>query len=81
MTKKQEEDLEGEGLDYIEIGGEVLEILPGFTFRVKLVNDMSILCKGAGKLRKKRIRISVMDNVTVKISKYDLNFGIIVRRN
>lgn len=70
----------------IEVKGVVREILPGFTFRVELEGDKElggkkfILAKGSGRLRKKRIRVSVLDKVIVEISKHDLAFGRIARR-
>lgn len=66
--------------DIIEIRGVVREILPDFTFRVELENGTMLLAKGSGRLRKKRIRVSVLDKVLVEISKYDLNFGRIAKR-
>lgn len=66
--------------DIIEITGVVKEVLPDFTFRVLLENGILILAKGAGKLRKKRVRISVLDNVIVEITKYDPNRGRISKR-
>ena len=64
----------------IEVKGIVREILPGFTFRVELDGSKFILAKGSGRLRKKRIRISILDKVLVEISKHDLTFGRIARR-
>lgn len=64
----------------IEVKGIVREILPGFTFKVELDGRKFILAKGSGRLRKKRIRISILDKVLVEISKHDLNFGRIARR-
>ena len=64
----------------IEVNGIVREILPDFTFRVELENGKFMLAKGSGRLRKKRIRISVLDKVAVEISKYGLEFGRIAKR-
>ena len=64
----------------IEVKGIVREILPDFTFRVELENGKIMLAKGSGRLRKKRIRISVLDKVLVEISQYGLEFGRIARR-
>lgn len=66
--------------DIIELNGVVREILPDFTFKVELENGAMMLAKGSGRLRKKRIRISIMDKVVVEISKYGLNFGRIAKR-
>jgi translation initiation factor IF-1 len=64
----------------IEVKGIVREILPDFTFRVELENGKFMLAKGSGRLRKKRIRISILDKVLVEISQYGLEFGRIARR-
>jgi translation initiation factor IF-1 len=64
----------------IEVKGVVEEILPDFIFRVRLENGVVMMAKGSGRLRKKRIRISVLDKVLIEISKYDLNFGRVARR-
>jgi translation initiation factor IF-1 len=64
----------------IEVKGIVREILPNFTFRVELENGKFMLAQGSGRLRKKRIRISVMDKVAVEISKHGLELGRIAKR-
>ena len=64
----------------IEVKGIVREILPDFIFKVELENGIVMMAKGSGRLRKKRIRISILDKVLVEISKYDLNFGRVARR-
>lgn len=64
----------------IEVKGVVREILPDFTFRVELENGKFMLAKGSGRLRKKRIRISVLDKVLIEISQYGLEFGRIAKR-
>ena len=40
--------------DLLEFTGEVLEVLPNATFRVKLENDHVILAHTSGKMRKNR---------------------------
>jgi translation initiation factor IF-1 len=64
----------------IEVKGVVREILPDFTFRVELENGKIMLAKGSGRLRKKRIRISVLDKVLIEISQYGLEFGRVAKR-
>ena len=66
--------------DLIEFNGEVLEILPNTTFRVKLDNGHEILAYNSGKMRKNRIRVLVGDRVTVEMTPYDLTKGRITFR-
>ena len=60
--------------------GEVIESLPGSTFRVKLSNGHVILCHISGRIRKHYIRILTGDRVIVELSPYDLTKGRIVYR-
>ncbi len=66
--------------DLIEFQGQVTELLPNATFRVKLDNDHEILAHTSGKMRKNRIRVLVGDRVTVEMSTYDLSKGRITFR-
>ena len=43
--------------ELLEFPGEVTELLPNATFRVKLENDHEIIAHTAGKMRKNRIRV------------------------
>lgn len=60
--------------------GIVLETLPSLNFKVKLEDGREILAHLAGRLRLYRIRILAGDRVTVEMSPYDQNRGIIVYR-
>jgi translation initiation factor IF-1 len=64
--------------DEIQMKGEVIENLPGATFRVKLENDHIIIAHISGKMRMNYIKILPGDVVTVKLTPYDLNRGRIV---
>ena len=66
--------------DFLELKGEIKELLPNAMFRVKLENDHEILAHTAGKLKKNRIRILTGDNVLVEITPYDLTKGRIIYR-
>jgi len=66
--------------DVIRVRGDVIESLPGSTFRVKLSNDRVILCHISGRIRKHYIRILTGDRVIVELSPYDLTKGRIVYR-
>lgn len=66
--------------DVMRVRGDVIESLPGSTFRVKLSNDHVILCHISGRIRKHYIRILTGDRVIVELSPYDLTKGRIVYR-
>ena len=66
--------------DFLELKGEIKELLPNAMFRVKLENDHEILAHTAGKLKKNRIRILTGDNVLVEVTPYDLTKGRIIFR-
>lgn len=66
--------------DVIRVRGDVIESLPGSTFRVKLSNEHVILCHISGRIRKHYIRILTGDRVIVELSPYDLTKGRIVYR-
>ncbi len=67
-------------VDNIEIDGEVVEILPGTKFRVKLENDHEIIAHLSGKMRMHYIRILTGDKLKLEISPYDLSKGRIIYR-
>ncbi len=66
--------------DFIEMKGEVLELMPAATFKVQLENDHEILAHLSGKMRINRIRLLPGDKVKVEISPYDLTKGRITYR-
>ncbi len=67
--------------DVIELEGEVLEILPNTTFRVRLENDHEILAHISGKMRQHNIRVLAGDKVTIEMTPYDLTKGRITYRH
>ena len=67
--------------DVIEFNGEIIEVLPNATFRVKLENDHIILAHTYGRMRKNRIRILAGDKVTVEMTPYDFTKGRITFRS
>lgn len=67
-------------LDVIELKGEVEELLPAATFRVKLESGQTIIAHLAGKMRMYRIRLSIGDRVKVEMTPYDLTKGRITLR-
>ncbi|WP_026147690.1 translation initiation factor IF-1 [Robiginitomaculum antarcticum] len=67
--------------DLLEFEGEVMELLPNATFRVRLLtNDHEIIAHTAGRMRKNRIRVLAGDKVTVEMTPYDLSKGRITYR-
>ena len=66
--------------DVLEMKGQIIELLPGATFRVKLESDHEIICHLSGKMRINRIRLGVGDEVKVEMTPYDLGKGRIVYR-
>ena len=67
-------------VDIIEMEGKVLEVLPGYKFKVELDNKHIITADVSGKIRMNMIRILAGDRVTVEISTYDLTRGRITYR-
>lgn len=66
--------------DLIKFGGEVIDVMPNATFKVKLTTGATILGYISGKMRQNEIRILNGDEVEVEISPYDLSKGRITRR-
>jgi translation initiation factor IF-1 len=66
--------------NFIEISGEVLELMPAGAFRVKLENEHLILAHLSGKMRMNKIRLLPGDRVKVQMSPYDLTKGRITYR-
>jgi translation initiation factor IF-1 len=66
--------------DFIEMQGEVLELMPAASFRVVLENGHEILAHLSGKMRMNRIRLLPGDKVKLQISPYDLTKGRITYR-
>ena len=66
--------------DTIQMQGEVVEMLPNATFRVKLENDHVVLGHISGKMRMHYIKILPGDKVTVELTPYDLSRARIIFR-
>lgn len=64
----------------IKIDGEVVDVLPNATFKIKLQTGVTILGYISGKMRQNEIRILDGDRVELEFSPYDLSKGRIVRR-
>ena len=68
------------GKDFLEADGEVIELLPSASFRIRLDNGHEILGHLSGKMRMHRIRLLPGDRVKVEMTPYDLTKGRIVLR-
>lgn len=66
--------------DFIEMQGEVLELMPAASFKVKIDNGHEILAHLSGKMRMNKIRLLPGDRVKLQISPYDLTKGRITYR-
>jgi translation initiation factor IF-1 len=64
----------------IRFEGDVIDVLPNATFKVKLDNELVVLSYVSGKMRQHEIRILMGDRVEIEMSPYDLKRGRIVRR-
>ena len=67
--------------ELLQFIGEVVELLPNATFKVKLENGHEVLAHTAGKMRKIRIRVLQGDRVDVEMTPYDLTKGRIIFRH
>jgi translation initiation factor IF-1 len=68
--------------DIINVMGEVVDVLPGTTFRVKLEDiDKEIICYLSGKMRQFKIKVLLGDKVEVEMSPYDMDKGRIIHRH
>ncbi|MFH0840512.1 MAG: translation initiation factor IF-1 [bacterium] len=76
----KEEQNQANSKDFIEVVGEVIELMPAGSFKVQLENDHEILAHLSGKMRMNRIRISQGDKVKIEMSPYDLTKGRITYR-
>ena len=66
--------------DTIEVEGKVLEVLPGYKFKVELSNKHIIEAHVSGKMRMNYIRILAGDTVRMEMSPYDLTCARITYR-
>lgn len=66
--------------DFLEVVGEIVELLPSTTFKVRLETDQKILAYLSGRMRLNKIKLLPGDKVKVQISPYDLTRGRITYR-
>jgi len=68
--------------DVINLMGQVVDVLPGTTFKVKLDDvDREIICYLSGKMRQFKIKVLLGDKVEVEMSPYDMDKGRIIHRH
>lgn len=66
--------------DFIEMIGEVVELMPAGSFKLRIESGHDILAHLSGKMRMNKIRLLPGDKVKVQISPYDLTKGRITYR-
>ncbi|MFH1838600.1 MAG: translation initiation factor IF-1 [Candidatus Kuenenbacteria bacterium] len=81
QNNNQNTNINKNSKDFLEMQGEVIELLPATSFKVKLENGHEILAHLSGKMRLHKIRILPGDQVKVEISPYDLSKGRIIFRS
>lgn len=64
----------------IKLEGDVVDVMPNATFKVKVETGHTILAHISGKMRQNQIRILMGDKVELEMSPYDLTRGRITRR-
>jgi translation initiation factor IF-1 len=78
--KKNKNNNESSDKGLLEFEGEITNVLPNQTFKVKLENGHEIVAYTNGRLRQFKIRMILGDKVRVEISPYDLSKGRITYR-
>jgi translation initiation factor IF-1 len=66
--------------DRLEFEGEVIDANKG-KFKVKVSDNLTVLCTLSGKIRMNSVKILVGDKVRVEVSQYDTTQGRIIYRN
>lgn len=64
----------------VKLEGDIVDVMPNATFKVKTEMGHTILAHISGKMRQNQIRILMGDKVELECSPYDLNRGRITRR-
>ena len=67
--------------DCMQFQAEVVDVLKGGQFKVRLDNGHECICVTSGRIKQNFIKILRGDKVTIELSPYDLNLGRIVYRN
>jgi translation initiation factor IF-1 len=64
----------------IQMEGQVEEVLPNATFRIKVNESHMVFAVVSGKMRQHKIQILAGDRVRLEVSPYDLSRGRVVYR-
>jgi len=67
--------------DLAQVEGTITDALAGGLYKVMLENNIEIMAKLCGKMRRFNIRVVVGDRVTVGVSPYDPTHGLIMFRH
>ena len=66
--------------DVIEFEGQIIDVLPGQSFKVLLENEHVVVCYTSGRLRKNRIRLVLGDQVRIEMTPDDMTKGRVTYR-
>jgi translation initiation factor IF-1 len=66
--------------DVIEFEGQIIDVLPGQSFKVELENGHIVVCYTSGRLRKNRIRLVLGYQVRIEMTPYDMTKGRVTYR-
>lgn len=64
----------------MEMEGVVVDANKG-KFRVRVSDELTVLCTLSGKIRQNSVKILIGDSVRVEIGQYDMTQGRIIYRN
>ncbi len=67
--------------DLAQLEGKVVDVAAGGIYKVQLENEVEIIARLCGKMRRFNIRVVVGDKVTVGVSPYDPTNGLILYRH
>ncbi len=76
----KQDNIAPDSKDFLELDGEVIELLPATSFKVRLESGQEILAHLSGKMRMFNIRLAVGDRIKVQMTPYDLTKGRITYR-
>jgi len=76
----QENQQPADSKEFIELVGQIVELMPAGSFKVQLESGHEILAHLSGRMRMNKIRLSFGDRVKVQMSPYDLTKGRITYR-
>lgn len=79
-NNNQNNDFDDERSDHVKLEGTVTNVFAGGQFEIETDAGPTVRAKLCGRMRKYRIRVILGDRVTVALSPYDLNHGMIVYR-